>query len=166
MKNMNFTRSIDKYDPESGFYFKSISQEKESSRFSKNNEIVTTNIGVLDPLTNKITTIFPTNSNLNIGEFIFETSYCDKSSTIQFNNNSSYIRNNNHIQKRDLNNHVLISTITEEIHTLWVADKKGTNVKEITKFSDKSDWHLDVKNMSIRVVSSEEGALVIDSFDW
>ena len=166
MKSMNFNNSIDKYDPISGYYFKSISKEVEASRFSKSNDVKTTNIGVLDPQTNKITTIFPASEDLKIGQVIFEIGYDKTLSAIKFNDNSYFIRNNNGIEKRKVNNSLLITTMNENSYTLWKAEKNGTNLKKLAVVSEKSNWHIDVKNSLVRIISSEEGTLIIENYDW
>ena len=168
MKQMNFNNLVDSYDPISGFYFKSITEEGEVSRFSKSSpNIVVKNIGIFDPLTDRISTVFPLEKNVVVNKFLFEVKYNKDSLSIEYNDSSfQKIRNNSNIEERALSNKLLISTLDGDNCTLWKSDKDGKNLKEITTVLSKDSWHLDVKNSKIRVVSSTEGKLHIQSFTW
>lgn len=169
MKQMNFNNLVDDYDPISGFYFKSITEEKkETSRFSKNSpKVIVKNIGIFNPSTDEIFTVFPVEEDVIVNKLLFEIGYKKSSLSIEYNDNSFHkIRNNSNIEKRNLNSKLLISTLCDVGCTLWVSDKDGKNLNKITTVSDKDSWHLDVKNSKIRVVSSTEGKLYIQSFAW
>ena len=169
---MNFNNSINKYDPVSGLYFKSITKEEEDvsrSRFSKSlskAKVLTCNIGIFDPETNEIKTIFPDDQEIELCNFIFEIGYDEESSVIEFNNDSQFIRNNNSIEKREPNHHLLIVTTHDNKYTLWKSDRKGDDLEETIIVPEKSNWHIDVKNSKIRVISSQKGILSVDSFVW
>ncbi len=166
---MNFNNLVDSYDPISGFYFKSITKEEtEVSRFSKSSpKIIVPNIVIFDPLTDEIFTVFPLEKDVVVSKCLFEIKYNKESLSVEYNDSSFHkIRNNAHIEKRALSNKLLISTLGDDNCTLWKSDKDGKNLKEIITMLSKDSWHLDVKNSKIRVVSSTEGRLHIQSFTW
>jgi len=167
---MNFNYITDYYDPISGLYYKSITNEETVavSRFSKSSpKVIVKNIGIFDPLTDEIFTVFPPEKDVVVSKLLFEVKYNKKLSSIDYNDNSFHmIRNNARIEKREPCNKLLISTLDGDNCTLWVSEKNGKNLKEMTTVLSKDSWHIDVKNSKIRVVSSTEGRLHIQSFDW
>ncbi|MCK5727217.1 MAG: hypothetical protein KAH22_10370 [Thiotrichaceae bacterium] len=176
MNKMGFTMSVDQYDPITGFYYKSITktveETKETSRFlssrsfSKSSPDSVVNIGILNPLNDEISLLFPQDQRVEIRQFIFEIGYDKESSLIEFTNGGHFIRNNHNIKKRSPNNHLLIVTVEEGDDTLWLADKKGTDLRKVTVIKENSNWHLDIKNSKIRVISSIESVLSVESFAW
>lgn len=164
---MNY-HSLNHYDPDSGFYFKSVTQEqKDSSRFSKkSSDTKMVNIGIFNPITEEAVVVFPATENVVINGFLFESGYDEEDSKISFIDRSCSIQNNTNLEKRKPIAKLLISTIEDEGCTLWECDKAGSNLKKITFVSDKEHWHLDVKNIKVRVVFSEDGELSVKSFPW
>jgi ribosomal protein L24 len=77
------TASVDIYDIDTGFYYKSISKKQKKSGFiiSKASDYQISNINIYNPKTNKSRMIFKTH-NQNIIDFLFEMEYYKKVSLL------------------------------------------------------------------------------------
>jgi ribosomal protein L24 len=161
------TASVDIYDIDTGFYYKSISKKQKKSGFiiSKASDYQISNINIYNPKTNKSRMIFKTH-NQNIIDFLFEMEYYKKS--ISFNQAYEHIKNNNNIEKRTPKDKLLIATYNKDTKetTLWSCNKDGENLKKITIVKDKFNWHIDVKNSKIMVIYSRNEQFQVKIFDW
>ena len=158
---------IDKYDLDTGLYYKAILNKNEKSGFlvSKSN-YYTCNINIFNPKNNTSKMIFPSN-NQKITNILFEMGY--KDNQIIFNDSFyGHVKNNQNITKRAIKNKILIETYDSEKKetTLWSCSKNGENLTKITTFSQKYNWHIDVKNEKIRVIFSKDEQFKIKNFEW
>ena len=159
--------NIDVYDTQSGLYYKSISKKIEKSGFiiSKSSNYQVSNINIYNPKTNQSEMIFKTHNN-NITSILFEMGYSEKS--IIFNTDYTNTKNNKNIDKRPIKDKLLIVTYDNDKKetTLWTCNKNGKNLKKITIVPNNFNWHIDVKNSKIRVISSTNEQFKLSNFDW
>ncbi|HFU74791.1 MAG TPA: hypothetical protein ENK66_00950 [Arcobacter sp.] len=158
---------VDKYDPISGLYYKSISNEEKKARFSKvlGNKY-TSNVAIFNPEDETFRMLFG-EEDIQINLFLFETGYDEKCMEIKFHDaNSHIIRNNKQIEKRAMKDKLLIGLLKEEDMELWTANRQGEELKFITVVPKTSSWHIDVKNSKLRVIDVNDNRFKIENFDW
>jgi hypothetical protein len=162
--------SVDKYDVESGFYYKSIqADDSKKSRFSKvSSRDSIANIAIFNTQTEIHHLLFE-RKDVQIVNFLFELAFNEESSKVDFYGDTSLlVRNNRNIQKRALKDKLLIAIKNEEDNTkteLWTAQKNGENLKQIATVDEDASWHIDVHNQKIRIVTAI-ATFDIQSFEW
>ena len=174
MKNMhNFTNNIDSYDKGSNFYYKSISDEHrkshdEKSMFSKIKQLPLkiVNLAIIDSKDNGCRLLFDKSQEVEIRFVLFEQEYNEEEKKIEFNDKHLYVRNNENIEQRVIKNKFLIGLNINENIELWTADKNGLNLKKMLSLNKDEQWHLDVKNSKIRVLSSVNSTFSMQIFEW
>jgi len=159
-----YAGKIDFYDSTTGLYFKSISSN--NSGFIKKGTANISNINIFDPQTKLSKLLFSETTDVNIQSIYFEKKY--KENKIEFNQASRNIKNNHNISKRELRDKLLIVTYNseQEQHSLYVANKKGENLKKIVNITKKQDWHIDVKNSVIRIITKQNNQLKFEERAW
>jgi len=173
---------IDKYDSSTGLYYKSIKdykrdEKKEKSFLSSIKSLKSSrnlrniiNISIYNPETEEIKYIFNDDKIRKITKILFENSIDKEKNSINFAGSfAGLLKNNNNIKNRNLKNTIILSDTNNEdnTETIWIANKDGSGLKEITTIDAKeSNWHVDVKNSKIRIVSEKEGEITIKNFDW
>ncbi|MCK5855633.1 MAG: hypothetical protein KAG56_10455 [Sulfurovaceae bacterium] len=159
---------VDKYDPISGLYYKSISNEEKKAMFSKvSGSNHTSNVAIFNPQDETFTMLFGEKKDIQINLFLFETGYDEKYMQIEFQDANSYIvRNNEKIEKRAMKNKLLIGLVKEENMELWTANRQGEELNLLTVVPKASSWHIDVKNSKIRVIDVSDHRFKIENFDW
>ena len=160
---------IDTYDSASGLYYKSLSIERENKGFMSNGTSPqVTNVNIYNPITQKSKLLFKRNKKRQITFMIFESSISD--GKVEFNDSSYFnnIKNNKVGSNRELKNKFLIGVLDKDGKSavLWTADKNGENLATIATVLPSEDWHIDVKNSKLRIISSSKGRFKIRSYDW
>jgi hypothetical protein len=164
---------LEKYDPASGLYFKSIEENIEDKKFMKtdSNNIVS-NIGIYDPDHDRSTMLFKDSEKRNISFIIFEIGFNKYKKLIKFYESdyscNEYIKNNHNIKEQSIKDKLLvgIKDKNKEVTMLWVSSKNGDNLNLLASVSFDDIWHIDVKNSKIRVVSYRNASFKIDSYEW
>ncbi|HFU76634.1 MAG TPA: hypothetical protein ENK66_10360 [Arcobacter sp.] len=162
--------SVDKYDVESGFYYKSIqADDSKKSRFSKvSSRDSISNIAIFNTETETHHLLFE-GKDIQIVNFLFELAFNEEGSKIDFYGDTLLlVRNNRNIQKRALKDKLLIEVKKENDNTkteLWTAKKNGEDLKQIATVDEDASWHIDVHNQKIRIVTAVI-TFDIQSFEW
>jgi uncharacterized protein YkvS len=162
----SYSPSIDIYDSKTGFYYKSINKAKKSGLLSGGSTYIS-NINIYNPFTMESKQLFPSDQELHISNFLFEVEVKDK--TVVFHKEySNVIKNNSGIAQREPKDRILIVSIDPETngHTLYSAKKDGTNFQVLKELTSKQEWHIDVKNSVIRIVTQMENRLSIENIEW
>ena len=160
---------IDIYDPVSGLYFKSIEEDIEDKGFMKKaSGSIVSNIAISDPTNDKFTMLFKDLEKRNISFMIFEIGFNANSIDFYESGHFSYIQNNNSIKERSIKDKLLVGTKdqTKKVTMLWVSSKNGNNLNLLTSVPFDDTWHIDVKNLKLRVVSYRNSSFKIDSYEW
>ncbi|OAM53072.1 hypothetical protein A7981_06530 [Methylovorus sp. MM2] len=159
--------SINVYDKASGLYYRAVQDLSEGGGFLSSSSNVVTNINIFDPVTSTSRLLFKNPQKGGISPLLFESEIKDKQVT--FDGTATFLAfNNSDIKRTELKNKLLVGVRNQETKTttLFIADKNGSNLKQLTIVPPNTDWHIDVKNSKIRVVRKLENNVRIDSYDW
>ena len=173
----NYRKYISCFDREYNLYYSSIDDNinyKDTKGKSKD-AFSTINIGIYDINKDTFRLLFDkTNRSIWIVDFYFEQLYDSTKRMIRFNDftDDSYvsgnIENNFFINKRDVAKSLIIVTYSakSEKYSLWFSDKFGNNLRQIIDFNDKTDYHIDVYNQCIRLISKENSEIKIKDIKY
>lgn len=159
---------IDTYDPETGLYYKSVWDKEKSGLLGSVSNVAIVNLYIFNPSTGEGKYLFPKNGDFKkIVALVFETAVEDGVVKYQ-NDHEKKIKNNSGISPRPPKANMLIVTreAESERETFYFAEKDGTKLREVTSISPSADWHVDVKNSSLRIVSQSNQEVTITSFNW
>ena len=158
---------IDQYDTHTSYYYRSIAHQPKKALFSKViPERYVANIVIIDCESDHYRLLFDHNE-AKITFFMFELSFDAKAKRMHFYTTSSAkIRNNASIPQRGLKDKLLIGLDRGNVVELWSARKHGEELQKITNIEEGEDWHLDVLNSKIRLISSQKGSFLMKSFEW
>jgi hypothetical protein len=162
---------VDEYDPVTGIYYKAIEIERENRGFiSKGPSTQVANISIFIPETASHSTLFKDNHKRNITLVLYETGTEENAIKYNMQGHSQVIKNNILKTIRKPKDKLLVSTRTEKheqtFTELWISDKHGENLKWVTSFPVSHDWHIDVRNSKVRIVSSRNGRFKQKSIEW
>lgn len=162
---------INEYDPITGLYYKAIDIERKSRGFiSKGPSTQVTNISIFDPKDEKHALLFNDSKIRDIQAVLFETGVEDGVLSYSASSHSQRIKNNHQATSRKPKDKLLVSvrvSSNDQVFTeLWLSNKKGEGLTLIDTFPASYDWHIDVKNSKIRIVSSMNGQFTQKSIDW
>jgi hypothetical protein len=169
--SFGYTPDINTYDPESGFYYKSLDIENTNRGFlGSGSRTKIINIIIYNPITEKQVKLFKANDeNRNIEFVMFESSIKNGIVEAYSSYGLSHIFKNNIVKEnRRLRDKLLIgvSNLRNKSTVLWVSKKNGDDLKKITEVLKFSTWHIDLKNSKLRVVTSIKDRLKLQNFDW
>jgi hypothetical protein len=160
---------IDDYDSSSGLYYKSVIKKTDSRGvFSSASDQPIVNVAIFDPASGATKTVFTESINGVITTILFESGFRDGS--IQFNGGSHAYsaKNNTSVAKREPRDKLLIAVRKpgDAGSELLVSDKRGRNVVRVAVVPQGANWHIDVGNSKIRVVSQVGTQIKIESVEW
>ncbi len=162
---------IDTYDPDTGFYYRSIDVKSDSGGLmSKGPVRHAVNINIFDPATAQNRLLFPRSESRRITVFLYEEAREeDTIRFVRFSIDSQFsIKNNQRVEPRPIKNKLLVGVWdpkTQDV-TLYVASKSGDDLRELTVVPAGVTFHLDVRNSKLRVVRLFGDSVAIKSFDW
>lgn len=162
---------IDEYDPTVGLYYKAIEVERKNRGFmSKGPSTQVTNISIFNPENEKHLMLFKDNKKRNISIVLYETGINEGKVEYNLSGHTQIIKNNTSIVSRPPKNKLLVGVRIEKnerIFTeLWVSSKHGENLRLLTTFPVSSDWHIDMRNSKIRIVTASNSNFTQKSFEW
>ncbi len=161
---------INTYDAQTGLYYKSIEESgtSDGALSSKTAQHHVVNINIFNPTDETSTLLFKSAQKDGIPVILFESDI--KDGAVEFSGTASknIILNNIRIERKSIKNKLLVGTRNKDAKetTLFTADKKGNNLKKLVTIPYNADWHLDVKNSKIRVMTQTTKGLNIESYDW
>jgi len=167
--------SIDEYDKDTGFYFKSVKNgDEEGGFFSKGSSNNVSDINIFNPSTGRSVFIFNDKKPIKIVGFVYESQYHAETNSMLFGSTERQynikfcIKNNHNIEERKPKDRLLLVVYKKENDTfeMWSLSKLGDNLKKIKTFGKDIDWHIDVKNSKIRFVDISKDGINIESLDW
>ena len=155
------------YDIESGMFYYPIKHKKDAGgMFSSKSNTRIKNIFIFDPNSGKKSYLFERGSTYSIEYFTFEMTFLE-SKSIKFFGSQSRTKNNSKIEKRLLNDRMIIVTSKKDSdqRIMWVANKNGSDLKELHSYNKSVSWHIDVKNERIRFITGAD-EISINSIKW
>ncbi|OUR74584.1 hypothetical protein A9Q78_00165 [Methylophaga sp. 41_12_T18] len=155
------------YDTETGIYYHPVKHNKDAGgMFSSKSDRRIKNIFIFDPATNNSRYLFKRDSIYSIETFTLEMEL-NETGKVEFFGYRNRMLNNAKVPSRPLRDRLLIVTSKEnsEQNTMWLANKNGSDLKELHRFHQNTRWHLDVKNKKIRFITGTN-EISINSFDW
>ena len=162
---------VDEYDPATGLYYKAVTIERENRGFiNKGPSTQVTNISIFIPETEEHSLLFKDEKQRSISFLLYEMGV--ENGAMKYRSTDQYrlIKNNNLKTSRLPKDKLLIGVRLEkdqEVHTeLWSSDKHGSNLKLLTILPSSQDWHIDVRNSKIRIISSDKGKFSHKSIEW
>lgn len=159
-----YNPTIDTYDPVTGLYYKSV-ESKAGSGFLGSGGRVITNLYIYDPQKKSGKLLFPNQKNFQIIAFAYEEEIID--GVVLFHSAySAPVKNNKGVANRNPKSKILILTrdVETEKKTFYLSDKDGSNLIKGRTISASVDWHIDVKNSQIRLVSQIDSTISIEFF--
>ncbi len=174
----------DDYDLETGLYFKIVTSSGEgiSNLSSKvSNDYHAVNLFVFNPKDNTYRHLLNKNYG-QITSYVIETAFeksaaqDDKKNIIigsyKYLSGLNNVQNNTNIPQRAIQQNIIIETYNNETknYTVWKANKFVGSASVMFTYSQPANWHLDVKNQQIRLVTpgleNKQIRLRIKSYPW
>ena len=169
--------SIGDYDSDSGVYVQLVkpTSSDEATRgivdsISKSGSYVPNiNMFIYNPKDDASRYLLDKNYG-EITNYLIETSFEDGSFNYFAINRK--VLNNANISKRAINPNILIETYhaKTKTYTVWKANKLAGGSKALFSYQAPSQWHLDAKNETIRLVSpmavNQQAQLKVTNFAW
>lgn len=102
-----------------------------------------------------------------VQKIIFEKDYNEKEQRIVFNIETQLLNYHN-VPFRHPKNNLLIETYhrSSEKHHLWLCDKQGKGLQKIASLSSNTQWHLDVGNHLIRMITHSKTDIDVQEITW
>jgi len=167
---------VEDFDADTGLYFRPISEALPKAKcFScdaRDNDAIV-NLFIYDPAKKTGRNLFHKSPG-TIENIIVESAYDSKEKKMLFLG-EAHIKNNQNIRARKPNNQFLIeSYICSEgkhcLYTIWKSGKMGGEPKVLFTFSDsdktKNEWHFDVKNNVVRLLTKKDASYTVEEFSW
>ncbi|WP_027710131.1 hypothetical protein [Zooshikella ganghwensis] len=161
-----YNPSIDAYDPETGLYYKSVESEKKSGFLSSGTRAIV-NLYIYNPDTDEGKYLFPKQENFQVVALLFETAVED--GQVKYHSDySSPVKNNHGVPDRKPKTKMLVLTrnVETERETFYFAEKDGSKLEAVKSITSSDNWHVDVKNSVVRIVSQKGLDISVDSFSW
>lgn len=169
--------SIGDYDAESGIYVqlvKPISSDETArgtiDSISKSGSYVPNiNMFIYNPKDDASRYLLDKNYG-EITDYLIETSY--ENGSFNYFSINRKVLNNANTNKRTINPNILIETYhaKTKTYTVWKANKLAGAGKALFSYQAPSQWHLDAKNETIRLVSlmtvNPQAQLKVTNFAW
>jgi hypothetical protein len=159
----------DEYDVDSGLYFTTITDAPSRSGFlsSSSESRVTTNVFVYDPVQKSGKNVFPKPVGA-VTLVLVESEYDANARKMRFLAGEDRARNNQQIEPRKPNPTFLIETYYPKMrqYTVWKADKLAAEPKPLFNYGDPHQWHVDVRNRTIRLLQQTTDSYKVVEFPW
>ena len=174
------------YDSATGLYIRVVTssgEDKANLAFNLSSKIsdddYPINLFVFNPKDNTYRHLFDENYG-QITNFIVETAYESanndnkniRNGSFRFMSGSEKVQNNTAIAERAINESIIIETYSNKTKktTVWKANKFAGVANVMFSYTQPSNWHLDVKNQQIRLVTpaveNKQVRLKIKSYAW
>ncbi|HEY5993202.1 MAG TPA: hypothetical protein VIU46_01235 [Gallionellaceae bacterium] len=173
------TEGYENFDSDTGLYFHPISVEVKGGQGSfcfscdAADHDVIVNLFVYDPAKKTGRNLFSRPPG-EIRSLIIESEYDAKERKMVFLGDGR-VKNNKNIRPRKPSDQILIESYacSDEKncrYTLWKAGKMGGEPKVLFAFSQSEaesiEWHLDVKNRVVRLLTRTQTGYAVREFDW
>ena len=172
------------YDLDTGLYIHNVTVKGDSkpNYSSKSNDYSpNVNLFVFNPKNNTYRHLLDKNYG-ELVSYVIETAFNSDENQVNekgvvggsfvYLSGNNKLQNNMHVTKRGINPNIILETYNEKTkdYTVWKANKLAGPASVVFTYHIPSEWHLDVLNQQIRLITPgiENGQtrLRIKSYDW